>query len=70
MMNRKQTMAEPKDPRSPDVFRHYVQLLQDLNTLGMVGFAKMLDDTPPEEMTHLINIVMHLQAHVNRVMGK
>jgi len=58
-------IPEPKDPRSGEVFRRYVVLLQDLNTIGVLGFAQMLDATETEEMNHLLNIVIHLQNFVN-----
>ncbi len=63
-------MAEPKDPRSGDIFRRYVALLQDINALGVMGFATMLDNVESEEMTNLLNIVTHLQQLVDSKKGK
>ncbi len=63
-------MAEPKDSRSPDVFRRYVALLQDINVMGVMGFALMLDSIEPEEMTNLLNIVAHLQNLIDSKKGK
>jgi hypothetical protein len=63
-------MAEPRDPRSPEVFRRYVALLQDINVMGVMGFAVMLDNVEAEEMTNLLNIVMHLQSLIDSKKGK
>ncbi len=63
-------MAEPNDPRSGDIFRRYVALLQDINALGVMGFATMLDNVESEEMTNLLNIVTHLQQLVDSKKGK
>jgi hypothetical protein len=57
------------DPRAAEAARKYMQVLNEINALGMPGFAKLLDTADKDEMDDLLvasDVVLEAIARVKR----
>jgi hypothetical protein len=60
----------PLDPRAPQVMTKFVGILDQINKLGVHGFARVLDTASPEQMTELAQAADTVQRHIDRVKPK
>ena len=60
----------PLDPRAQVVMTKFVTILDQINRLGVHGFARVLDTATPADMTELLSAADTMQRHIDRVKPK
>lgn len=58
------------DPRGREAMVKYICLLNEVNSLGQHGFAKLLDSASPEEMTEFLRAADFVLGQVRAFQAK
>jgi len=54
------------DPRAAEAMRRYLAILNDIQRLGIEGFARLLDSASPAEMTAILKAAEIVEKQLDR----
>jgi hypothetical protein len=54
------------DPRAAEAMRRYLAILNDIQRLGVEGFARLLDSSSTPEMTSILQAAEIIEKQIDR----